>query len=69
MNQRICNYNEMSVIIFTISNFANAEVRMNAGIGQLITRSLQGDVVSPCFYLYCCVGCKPFLFLLSPLGS
>lgn len=45
----ICNYNKMVFIIFTISNFANAEVRMNVGIGQPSTRSLQGLVVHPCF--------------------
>ena len=59
----------MSFIIFTTSNLANAAVRMNAGIGQPSTRSLQGDVVSPGFDLCCCVGYKPFSFLLSLLGS
>ena len=49
LNQRICNYNKMVFIIFTISNFANAEVRMNVAIGQPSTRSLQGLVVHPCF--------------------
>ena len=48
LNQRICNYNKMVFIIFTISNFANAEVRMNVGIGQPSTRSWAEEIIGLC---------------------
>ena len=59
----------MSVIIFTMSNFANAEVRMNAGIGQLSTRSLQVDCCFAMLLSLLLCGMQTFSLSPQPFGE
>lgn len=54
MEEKIMLYFDIFLKNYTLYDFTNTEVRMNAEIGQPCTRSLKGHVVSGGVDLCCC---------------